>query len=62
MLGCNQTYIQPNANVEVTFSVGWENQLNVHECENHKFRGVPWGNNYFMNHITMEGTSSKYPQ
>ena len=25
MLGCNQTYIQPNANVVVTFSVSWEN-------------------------------------
>ena len=23
MLGCNQTYIQPNANVVVTFSVSW---------------------------------------
>ena len=24
MLGCNQTYIQPNANVVVTFSVSWD--------------------------------------
>ena len=23
MLGCNQTYIQPNANVVVMFSVSW---------------------------------------
>ena len=27
MLGCNQTYILPNANVVVTFSVSWDHKF-----------------------------------